>query len=511
MSRPLLAPLVLIVALCGNARAADAIPREEAKGALLKAVRFFHKDVSRHGGYVWAQSADLRLREGEGVADDDSIWVQSPGTPAVGEAFLDSYAATKDPGCLGATRDAAHALVRGQLHSGGWHYRIEFNPQSRRAWAYRADGEIRPPSDQVAAGWEEWKKRRFKGNQTVLDDDTTQSATRFLIRFDAATDFKDETVHQAATHALSSLLNAQYPNGGWSASYDRFPASPPSADAYPVQKARFPAEWPRTWPKDFTGCYVTNDNLVPDMIDTMLLAAEVYGDARYRASAQRAGDFLILAQMPEPQPAWAQQYDRDMAPVWSRAFEPPAVTGGESQGIMLALLRLYRATGEKKYLGPIPSAIDYLKRSRRPDGKLARFYELKNNRPMYFERDAQGKHQLTYGDRNLATGYGYVVDSRVDRIEAQYLVARDGNRDPIAASRSSRVGLRQDTAGRTRSVIDAMDKRGAWVTQGRLQHHGIEPDAGVVDSRIFIQKVKVLCDALVATQDQYLLNRALVE
>jgi len=79
-----------------------------------------------------------------------------------------------------------------------------------------------------------------------------------------------------------------------------------------------------------------------------------YGQAEYRAAVHKAGVFILLAQMPEPQPAWAQQYDRDMHPSWARKFEPPAVTGGESQGVMRTLLDLYRMTGDKKYLEPLP-------------------------------------------------------------------------------------------------------------------------------------------------------------
>src|SRR4029077_9180464 len=105
---------------------------------------------------------------------------------------------------------------------------------------------------------------------------------------------------------------------------------------------------------------------------------------RYRAAAERGGAFLILAQMPEPQPAWAQQYDRKMHPVWDRKFEPPAITGLESQDALETLLLLHRKTGDRKYLAPIPRALDYLKKSRLPDGRIARFYELKTNRPFYF-------------------------------------------------------------------------------------------------------------------------------
>jgi hypothetical protein len=221
----------------------------------------------------------------------------------------------------------------------------------------------------------------------------------------------------------------------------------------------------------------------------------VYTDRRYRASAERAGDFLVLAQMPEPQPAWAQQYDKDMAPVWSRAFEPPAVTGGESQGILEALIRLYRASGDEKYLKPIPAAIEYLRRSRRPDGRLARFYELKTNRPMYFERDAQGKHQPTYSDERLASGYGYVVESRLDRIEAEYQKVVGGNREQPQRARK----LTPKLIKQARDMISSMDSRGAWVEKGRLRHYDLEPEGGIIDSRTFGRNVKVLCEALNAS------------
>ena len=57
---------------------------------------------------------------------------------------------------------------------------------------------------------------------------------------------------------------------------------------------------------------------MPDVIEMLFFAADVYGDDRYRAAALRAADFLLLAQMPEPQPAWAQQYDENMHPCWAR-------------------------------------------------------------------------------------------------------------------------------------------------------------------------------------------------
>src|SRR3954453_12562777 len=108
---------------------------------------------------------------GERPATGTMVWVQPPGTPTVGLAFLDAYEATGDRTYLDAAKAAAGALVRGQLRSGGWDYAIEFDPQKRSAYAYRAD-----PA--AAAG------ARKAMNVTTLDDDNTQSALRLLMRLD---------------------------------------------------------------------------------------------------------------------------------------------------------------------------------------------------------------------------------------------------------------------------------------------------------------------------------------
>jgi hypothetical protein len=233
-----------------------------------------------------------------------------------------------------------------------------------------------------------------------------------------------------------------------------------------------------------------------DMIATLLRAWKTYGDERYLAAAKRAGDFLLLAQMPNPQPAWAQQYDRHMQPVWSRAFEPPAISGRESQTIMQALLTLCRETGERKYLQPIPAAVAYLRKSRLADGRLARFYELQTNRPLYFTRGPGGGHVMTYSDERLASNYGFIVDNHLDEIEAEYqrlTTAREGEPAPDFAN-STRS--QQELTAQVEKVIGAQDGRGAWVEQRRLRHHKIEPESGVIDSQTFIMNVRLLCDYL---------------
>src|SRR5262249_49837318 len=101
------------------AQQADWALRDEAVKTLKKAASFYRNQVASHGGYVYYYSVDLKQRWGEGKASADTIFVQPPGTPAVGMAYLKAYAPTGDSFYLDAARETAAALVNGQLESGG--------------------------------------------------------------------------------------------------------------------------------------------------------------------------------------------------------------------------------------------------------------------------------------------------------------------------------------------------------------------------------------------------------
>ncbi|GMV91022.1 MAG: hypothetical protein AMXMBFR82_08000 [Candidatus Hydrogenedentota bacterium] len=440
-----------------------------AESALHRAVAFFREQVSVEGSYLWRYSADLKVREGEGKADDQTGWVQPPGTPDIGEAYLVAYSATKDDHYLDAARETANALVRTQLQSGGWTYRIHFDEASRAKQAYRVDG-------------------RTEGqNTTTLDDNTTQAALRFLMQFDKATDFKEEKIHECVMYGLDKLIEVQYPNGAWP---QRF-SGPPDASEFPVVKASYPDSWSREFPaRDYTHDYTFNDNTIADVIDAFLDAADIYGDDQYRAAALRGGEFILLAQMPEPQPAWAQQYDRDMHPVWARKFEPPAVTGGESQGVMRCLIELTRRTGEKRFLEPIPRAIAYLRASELPDGRLARFYELQTNTPLYFTKD----YQLTYSSDDMPTHYSFIGPSALDSIEAVYKAVLSGEE---AAESSAPAAPPADAVEK---IIGALDERGAWVESGEMKYHENVDVDRVIDCRTFAANVRALAQFVAAQE-----------
>lgn len=419
---------------------------DDALATAKRATTFLTEKVSTEGGYLWAYSADLQHRQGEGVVDTRTVWVQPPGTPTVGMAFVELYRATGDRQFLNAALAAADALRLGQMRSGGWQAMVEFEPKRRRKWAYRVD----PPSDRAK-------------DQSSLDDNKTQSALQFIMLLDHATDMQIDWVHDMAMYALDGLLNkGQFSGGGfpqvWTDKRD------PDRDT-PLAQANYPDAWPREYPghNEYWERYTLNDHLARDVARVLFLAEEIYEDSRYRDAAIRLADSLIAAQMPEPQPAWAQQYNESMQPIWARKFEPPAITSSESFSVIDTLMWVYRKTGDSKYLEPIPAALDYLKRCELDDGRVARFYELKTNRPLYFDR----QYQLTYDDSDMPTHYGFQLKSSVDSLRRKY--------DRLKRSSDQPLSLLQTDPDRpseryVREVVESLDEAGIWIGDGSLKY-----------------------------------------
>jgi len=469
---------------------ADKALREQARASLRKAVEFYRTKVATHGGYHFAYAEDLSYGRSEMSEGPTRVEIQRDGTPLVALAYLDAYAATGDAYYLDSARDVARALVKGQYCSGGWDYYIEFDPAKRGQFPYRADGSCAK------------RDATSQERPTTLDDNVTQSAVRVLMRIDRELGFKDASIHEAARFALDSLVKAQYPNGAWPQRYSQFP----TPSEFPVKRASYPASWERKWPgASYYTHYTFNDNSIVDAMDAMLEAARIYTEPRYLASAEKGGEFILLAQMPEPQTGWAQQYDREMHPAWARQFEPPSITGGESQSVLRALLLLYRETGNQKYLEPIPRALAYYKRSMLPDVAapseirrrtcpagtpcVARFYELHTNRPLYITKGTrvtavgQGTtnvdgYELSYSDASVITHYAVLTSgSGFGAIEREFNAIRNADRaslkrpdklhglSPWAEARTGETAVQPS---RVRAAIDAMDARGAWNEEGAI-------------------------------------------
>lgn len=468
--------VVIGLAISQSASAQDKVLRLQAEEGLRRAVGFLRERVATEGGYLWRYSADLKTREGEGKATATQIWVQPPGTPSIGLAFLRAFEATGDSYYRDAARDVARALVWGQLQSGGWDYKIEFDPQLRKNIAYRVD------------------KNESGQNVTTLDDNNTQEAIRLLLRVHRVLP-QDRDIKEALDYALLSLVKSQYPNGAWPQRYSAFP----EPAKFPIKKASYPENWSRTYPaQKYQSYYTFNDNSISDVVDVLLEALQILNDPRYRQSALKAGEFLRLAQMPEPQPGWAQQYDADMHPAWARKFEPPSITGGEAQGVMLLLLRFYRETGDKKFLEPLPRALAYYRRSLLPDGRLARFYEMRTNRPLYFTKD----YRLTYDDSDLPTHYGFKVASKLDRIAMEYdRLMKMNPQDLKKKSAPARPSVSEEMRRQVRDILGRLDKEGRWVEEGKLRYHGPDdPTRQIIDCQTILRGINGLSAYLAASK-----------
>jgi PelA/Pel-15E family pectate lyase len=471
---------LLLSVLVGSALAArsradetDANLRAQVTFTMRKAAEFYRTKVAYRGGYVYYYAPDLKLRHGEGVATSTQIWVQPPGTPTVGLAYLAAYRETGDKLYLEAARAAGEALIYGQLKSGGWQNCIDFDRAGRVNFYRNGKGG--------------------GANNSTLDDGISQSAIQFMARLDEALEFKDAAVHESVQIALAALLNAQFANGAFPQVWT---GPVPSVS---VIKPSFPEyDWKMEGKvKDYWNMYTLNDGLAGTVSDTLLAVADVYKDSRYREALKRLGDFLILAQMPERQPAWAQQYSREMQPIWARRFEPPAITGGESQDVLETLLKIYRVTGDKKYLEPIPSALAYLKKSRLADGRLARYYELQTNRPLYMTRRGD-EYSLTYDDSMLPDHYGWKVDSRLDEIEAEYQsLAETGKTSKLTRTPDD---LRREV----RQIIAVLDADGRWIsTFAGERLYGqpkFKPGDRYINSAVFSDNLHKLSEFLAATK-----------
>ena len=404
--------------------------QREAATVMKRAAEFFHGKVARHGGYVYHYSPDLEERWGEGRATPDQVWVQEPGTPAVGSAFVAAFEATSDPFYLQAAKEAAAAVMHGQLQSGGWTNAVDFDPQGSQAALYR-NGQGKP------------KGKNF----STLDDGITQGALRFLLRLEKVQPEAVPGLKNSIDVALDALLAAQFANGGFPQGWQG-----PVEDR-PIVKAHYPDyDW-RTENriKNYWDHYTLNDGVCGQVAATLELAVRLRGDLRCKDALLKLGDFLLLAQMPEPQPAWAQQYDPQMRPIWARKFEPPAIAGRESEDAMLTLIHIAKLTREARFVATIPAARAWMERSLLPDGKLSRYYELQTNRPLYMTDD----YELTHDDRKLPKHYGWQNESRLKEIDAAMAGLRQNATEPPVLPSADAI----------REVIAAMDDQGRWISR----------------------------------------------
>ena len=476
--------LGMLIALAGTptlqAQAPQPLAVQSVHEAMARATHFM-TSIATEGGYVYLYTPDLAKRTAERPASVTQIAIQPPGTPSMGLAFLRAYETTGDAVHLDAARSAAMALVRSRLAlSGGWHATADFDP-------------ARPNEDGRLYNGEKYVHGQIIKHtiHTTFDDGATQTAVLFLLEFVRVTkDSKaaeDAKIREALDLALAGMMRAQYPNGAWPQSYDGKARDPKD---YPVKKAHIPQDYLRQWPDaDYTSYYTLNDNCHSDCVRVMLLASKLLGKQEYLASARRGADFLLLAQLPEPQPAWAQQYDFDMVPAWARTHEGPSVSSMESGNVIKALIDIYAATGEKKYLDAAGPAVAWLKRSSINGSRWWRLYELGTNRPIFGDERGTIVYEKGELSRKFAEGYVWNSQFKIPAILAEYERVKSGE---TKTAETDLPRLEQ----RAREVLTSLDEKGRWLSKERWKK-GAAPQE-VISTKTFIRNLGILSDYLEA-------------
>jgi hypothetical protein len=426
------------------------------EAAIQKSVRFIRSSLSFAGGYATKWSRDLKE---SGTSDRSSptvISIEAPGTPAIGLMILRAYEATGDKLYFQAAQEIKQALLWSQLASGGWGTEHDFAPINSRKRHYRRD---------LDAGDTESGSRTA---HTTLDDDKSQFSFQFLLELSALPESKDDkALHAALKFGLDALLAAQMPSGGWPQGF-----SGPADASLPVKAPTLPKEWPRKWPDlDYTSYATLNDGNLLSVARLLVRAYDLTADSRYFTALKKLGDFLILAQCPEPQSGWAQQYDAKMEPAWARKFEPPAIAANETLSALETLHAVWLATGDEKYRAPYQSTLAWLERSKLPDGQYARFYELHTNKPLYMVKDT---YEVTYDDSNLPTHYGFKSDELqedIDRFVAMNASPRDEQLIKRADPTTPRGWLSKAKGAAKKAVtaLSGQNKEGVWTEDNVIE------------------------------------------
>ncbi|PHN05918.1 pectate lyase [Flavilitoribacter nigricans] len=255
-----------------------------------------------------------------------------------------------------------------------------------------------------------WGKRAALVKATVNE-------LRFLARAYAAVE--DERYRTALLGGLDFILNAQQETGGWPKSVS--------------QK---------------TGYYryaTYNDDVIPDLmtfLGEVLTAADfrTIGEEKMQAvkTAYASGlEFILNSQIrvEGKRTAWAQQYDPvSLEPRPARAFEPVAISGGESAAVLHFLMSIRKPAPEVEAAIEAGVAwyrqvqIDGLEVIRTEDDlrvkansaagpHWARFYEIGTNKPIFAGRDGVIRYQVGEIEAERRRGYAWYNTSGTKVLE----------------------------------------------------------------------------------------------
>ncbi|HIJ72903.1 MAG TPA: hypothetical protein HPP83_02270 [Candidatus Hydrogenedentes bacterium] len=291
------------------------------------------------------QSIDTeRLREIEELAKawlDFMVKIQSPSgalprnvtvEPGTGEVVSSAREVRNDDLCQSLGKDFL------------WGYRIWRDERYLRAAVRLADFFVKAQHPQ--GGWAGFYSLQPDGSFTTAEPGGLVRFEEYVqsncVRHLAAVYYLtgDEKYKRAAMKGGEVILYAQDPSGWW-----------------PFAAVSGAGGDPR---EGYMKGPTLNDWALNACVGDCLVLYHMTGDRRYLDAICKAGEWLISAQLEDPTPGWADQYDLQGNPAWARPMEPPAVGLYFGTDGAEVLLMLYDVTGNERYLQPLRKHLAWL-------------------------------------------------------------------------------------------------------------------------------------------------------
>lgn len=236
----------------------------------------------------------------------------------------------------------------------------------------------------------------------------TVNEMRFLARAQPAQ--SDPRFVPAIERGLSFILDAQYPTGSW------------------------PHSWPVfTNPYDHQATF--NDDEIVDLLELLREVATAPHFAMLPAARRQAAqaafdrgiDFILKSQVRVGgvPTVWCQQYDAKTPDCrTARKFEPAALSGGESAGVLLLLMSIDKPS--PAITAAVKGGVAWYRKSQingirvetgngdrvvHPDPAAppiwARYYDIASNRPIFLGRDGITRYTLAEVEQERRAGYAW--------------------------------------------------------------------------------------------------------
>ena len=270
--------------------------------------------------------------------------------------------------------------------------------------------------------------KRSDITETTIDNRTTYTQVAYLGKVITASLLKPTPPNnfpkykEAFNKGVDYLLASQYENGG-------FP------QYYPLKKGYY--------------THITfNDDAMIGVLKVLRDIANKEDDYKFVDDARRSRSEAAIARaiplilklqvmVDGKKTVWIQQYDENtLKPAWARKFEPPALTAGESVGIVRFLMK-ERPTPEIRE--GIESAIDWYRKNQingirweRKNGEnavvtdkaappiWARFYEIPSMKPIFLGRDSITHYDVTEIEAERRNGYAWYVTEPNELLDKDY-------------------------------------------------------------------------------------------